>query len=110
MHTPYNLEILSTSVKLGSVVLAARDLDPSRLRYQLNNNEQSYLAEIMAPIMSQPLKWLSLYEDFVAKNASSVGQVESALRSLTYIIPGKTRAGSSSWQAWFGNHSDCCIE
>lgn len=40
--------------------------------------------------MLQPSKWLSLYEDFVTKNASSVGQVESALRSLTYIIPGKS--------------------
>lgn len=40
--------------------------------------------------MIQPSKWLSLYEDFVTKNASSVGQVESALRSLTYIIPGET--------------------
>lgn len=43
------------------------------------------------PVMLQPSKWLSLYEDFVTKNASSVGQVESALRSLTYIIPGETR-------------------
>ncbi|KAJ5765544.1 Peroxisome membrane protein Pex16 [Penicillium odoratum] len=41
--------------------------------------------------MLQPSKWLSLYEDFVTKNASSVGQVESALRSLTYIIPGRYR-------------------
>lgn len=41
------------------------------------------------PVMLQPSKWLSLYEDFVTKNASSVGQVESALRSLTYIIPGE---------------------
>lgn len=39
----------------------------------------------------QPSKWLTLYEDFVTKNASSVGQVESALRSLTYIIPGEDR-------------------
>ncbi|KAJ5794460.1 Peroxisome membrane protein Pex16 [Penicillium paradoxum] len=39
----------------------------------------------------QPSKWLSIYEDFVTKNASSVGQVESALRSLTYIIPGRYR-------------------
>lgn len=38
--------------------------------------------------MLQPSKWLPLYEEFVTKNASSVGQVESALRSLTYIIPG----------------------
>ncbi|KAJ5216464.1 Peroxisome membrane protein Pex16 [Penicillium cinerascens] len=42
-------------------------------------------------VMLSPSKWLSLYEDFVTKNASSVGQVESALRSLTYIIPGRYR-------------------
>lgn len=41
-------------------------------------------------VMLSPSKWLSVYEDFVTKNASSVGQVESALRSLTYIIPGTT--------------------
>ncbi|KAJ5710702.1 Peroxisome membrane protein Pex16 [Penicillium malachiteum] len=45
----------------------------------------------ISPVMLQPSKWLSLYEDFVTKNASSVGQVESALRSLTYIIPGRYR-------------------
>ncbi|KAJ5928033.1 Peroxisome membrane protein Pex16 [Penicillium verhagenii] len=43
------------------------------------------------PTMLKPSKWLSLYEDFVTKNSSSVGQVESALRSLTYIIPGRYR-------------------
>ncbi|PWY78401.1 peroxisome membrane protein [Aspergillus sclerotioniger CBS 115572] len=41
--------------------------------------------------LMQPSKWLPLYEEFVTKNASSVGQVESALRSLTYIIPGRYR-------------------
>ncbi|PYH92030.1 peroxisome membrane protein [Aspergillus ellipticus CBS 707.79] len=39
----------------------------------------------------QPSRWLPLYEEFVTKNASSVSQVESALRSLTYIIPGRYR-------------------
>ncbi|KAL4767339.1 peroxisome membrane protein [Aspergillus nidulans var. acristatus] len=42
-------------------------------------------------VLLQPSKWLPLYEDFLTKNASSVGQVESALRSLTYIIPGRYR-------------------
>lgn len=46
--------------------------------------------------MLQPSKWLSLYEDFVTNNASSVGQVESALRSLTYIIPGEMNSTSAS--------------
>ncbi|KAL4761411.1 peroxisomal membrane protein PEX16 [Aspergillus foveolatus] len=42
-------------------------------------------------VLLQPSKWLPLYEDFLTKNANSVGQVESALRSLTYIIPGRYR-------------------
>ncbi|KAJ0423825.1 peroxisome membrane protein [Aspergillus carlsbadensis] len=42
-------------------------------------------------VLLRPSKWLPLYEDFVTKNASSIGQVESALRSLTYIIPGRYR-------------------
>ncbi|KAM5462946.1 hypothetical protein MauCBS54593_007774 [Microsporum audouinii] len=43
------------------------------------------------PEALQPAKMLEMYEEFVTKNASSVGQVESALRSLTYIIPGRFR-------------------
>ncbi|KAJ9132324.1 Peroxisomal membrane protein PEX16 [Pleurostoma richardsiae] len=32
-----------------------------------------------------------MYDEFVTKNASQVSQIESALRSLTYIIPGRFR-------------------
>lgn len=39
-------------------------------------------------VASVPPKWLHKYEDFIAKNASQVSQIESTLRSLTYIIPG----------------------
>lgn len=38
--------------------------------------------------LSMPREWIHMYGDFVTKNASSVAQIESALRSLTYIIPG----------------------
>ncbi|KAL9014548.1 MAG: hypothetical protein Q9173_000803 [Seirophora scorigena] len=41
--------------------------------------------------MSLPSHWLKSYEDFVTRNASSVTQIESALRSLTYIVPGRFR-------------------
>ncbi|KAF2491777.1 peroxisomal membrane protein pex16 [Lophium mytilinum] len=41
--------------------------------------------------LSQSPRWLSLYSDFITKNASAVSQIESALRSLTYIIPGRFR-------------------
>jgi peroxin-16 len=39
-------------------------------------------------ILSMPPKWLGMYDDFITKNAGQVSQIESALRSLTYIIPG----------------------
>ena len=35
-----------------------------------------------------PPRLLEMYSEFITKNAGAVGQVESALRSLTYIIPG----------------------
>jgi peroxin-16 len=38
--------------------------------------------------LTAPAKWLSQYDDFIIKNSSAVSQIESALRSLTYIIPG----------------------
>ncbi|GAD97331.1 peroxisomal membrane protein pex16 [Paecilomyces variotii No. 5] len=52
---------------------------------------ESKRTRYVAKTLSEPSKLLSLYEDFVTKNASSVGQIESALRSLTYIIPGRYR-------------------
>ncbi|KAK3695657.1 peroxisome membrane protein [Podospora appendiculata] len=36
-------------------------------------------------------RWLHLYSDFITKNSHQVSQIESALRSLTYIIPGRFR-------------------
>ncbi|KAF4632241.1 hypothetical protein G7Y89_g5884 [Cudoniella acicularis] len=41
--------------------------------------------------LSLPPRWLHMYSDFITKNQSSVTQIESALRSLTYIIPGRFR-------------------
>lgn len=38
-----------------------------------------------------PPKLLTMYDEFITKNAGSVGQIESALRSLTYVIPGRFR-------------------
>jgi peroxin-16 len=42
-------------------------------------------------VLAAPPKWLSMYGDFITKNQSSVTSIESALRSLTYIIPGRFR-------------------
>ena len=41
--------------------------------------------------MTLPPKMLIAYDDFITKNASAVSQIESGLRSLTYIIPGVPR-------------------
>ena len=34
-------------------------------------------------------RWLRSYDDFVTKNAGQVARIESGLRSLTYILPGR---------------------
>lgn len=39
--------------------------------------------------LALPPKWLAAYDDFVSKNVRQVSQMESALQSLTYIIPGE---------------------
>ena len=49
-------------------------------------------------VLSLPPKWLGMYSDFITKNSSAVSQIESALRSLTYIIPG-TYNPSLSWRS-----------
>merc|ERR1711939_924714 len=41
--------------------------------------------------VKMPAKLVGMYGDFITKNAGAVGQVEGALRSLTYIIPGRFR-------------------
>ena len=43
----------------------------------------------LGSIVSLPPQWLRQYDDFVTRNAHQVSQIESALRSLTYIIPGE---------------------
>ncbi|RYP61529.1 hypothetical protein DL769_007656 [Monosporascus sp. CRB-8-3] len=42
-------------------------------------------------VLSAPPKWLQMYSNFITKNAHQVSQIESALRSLTYVIPGRFR-------------------
>jgi peroxin-16 len=41
--------------------------------------------------LAKPHKWMGMYNEFITKNAGAVSQIESALRSLTYIIPGRYR-------------------
>jgi hypothetical protein len=46
-------------------------------------------------VATLPPRLLGMYTDFITKNAGAVGQVEGALRSLTYIIPGMLLRGVS---------------
>lgn len=63
-----------------------------------NKSKRSQSSSRLSPnvrnVLSLPPKWLAKYDDFVTKNASQVAQMESALRSLTYIIPGTHQASS----------------
>jgi peroxin-16 len=43
-------------------------------------------------VANLPPRLLEMYSEFITKNAGAVGQVEGALRSLTYIIPGISSA------------------
>jgi peroxin-16 len=43
----------------------------------------------MPDVLSLAPKWLNMYGEFITKNAGAVSQIETALRSLTYIIPGR---------------------
>ncbi|TID20064.1 peroxisomal membrane protein pex16 [Venturia nashicola] len=49
------------------------------------------MLEHTSHVLSLPPKYLAAYSDFIIKNSSAVSQIESALRSLTYIIPGRFR-------------------
>ncbi|KAI1252337.1 hypothetical protein MGN70_006912 [Eutypa lata] len=52
-----------------------------------NNNSKNPIRRVLAT----PPTWLTMYRDFITKNAHQVSQIESALRSLTYVIPGRFR-------------------
>lgn len=53
-------------------------------------------ASTVGQILAMPPQWLAHYEEFITKNASQVSQIESALRSLTYIIPGSSALPQST--------------
>ncbi|CEP07775.1 hypothetical protein [Parasitella parasitica] len=47
------------------------------------------------------MEYLSLYEDFLLKNASQITSIESSLRSLTYILPGRFHDAELASQALY---------
>lgn len=42
-------------------------------------------------VLSLPPQWLNTYDDFILKNAGAVTNIETGLRNLTYLIPGRFR-------------------
>ena len=77
----------------------ATDLPPSSAHHALDHRiltspameRLKQAANQTRLVVSLPPKWLNMYGDFITKNAGAVGQVEGALRSLSYIIPGGFR-------------------
>lgn len=69
----------------------SRDKVFASIQQQTTMNLYRQASHKTSKVLALPADCLNLYGDFVTKNASSVGQIEGALRSLTYIIPGKSR-------------------
>ncbi|GAB1312434.1 Peroxisomal membrane protein PEX16 [Madurella fahalii] len=63
---------------------------PSGMHHQTRPSSQPGRSHPKS-IRSMPPGWLQMYDDFITKNAHQVSQIESTLRSLTYIIPGRFR-------------------
>ncbi|KAI8360008.1 peroxisome membrane protein [Blakeslea trispora] len=47
------------------------------------------------------MNYLNLYQDFLLKNASQITSIESSLRSLTYILPGRFHDAELASQALY---------
>ncbi|KAK6088871.1 peroxisomal membrane protein [Seiridium cupressi] len=67
----------------------AAPADP--LRSAARSSAQPPRQNPIRQVLSLPPRWLHMYSEFITKNAQSVSQIESALRSLTYVIPGRFR-------------------
>jgi hypothetical protein len=59
----------------------------TRLRACVRNN-MTFIEDV-AEQSRNIVRLPAMYNDFITKNAGAVGQVEGALRSLTYLIPGR---------------------
>ena len=63
-------------------------IEPSPKRKATSMTTQAH-AYVPTTFTNLPRQWLSSYSHFVRSNASQVTQLESALRSLVYILPGR---------------------
>jgi hypothetical protein len=73
--SPHNHIDVAQSLHLGALAEATADM-------------YKQATQKTGEVLSMPSQWLGMYSDFITKNSSAVTQIESALRSLTYIIPG----------------------
>jgi hypothetical protein len=48
--------------------------------------------------------WLVRYEDFLLKNASQMSSIESSLRSLSFILPGRFKDVEVASEACMSNY------
>lgn len=81
----------STALSISHVLRAHHaiaDAAMSAQRPQPQSSQPS-AAKGLRHALSLPPRWMDMYDNFVTKNASQVGQIESALRSLTYLVPGR---------------------
>lgn len=50
-------------------------------------------------VVKLPTTWAKRYGEFITQNAGAVGQVEGALRSVTYLIPGMISSILLVWKS-----------
>lgn len=84
-HHPI-LSHLSSRTRPGAATMSAQSVSRAT-----PNQPKKRTTNPITAVLSLPPRWLHAYSDFITKNAHQVSQIESALRSLTYIIPGRFR-------------------
>jgi peroxin-16 len=65
-------------------------VDPTSLPHPSPRSKRPLASSLHNPL-TLPAHLVSQYDAFVLRNSSQISQIESALRSLTYIIPGRFR-------------------
>jgi len=63
------------------------NLSSSKFLRIINSNTSANMGSL-TKVPGSVRSYLDMYGDFITKNAGAVSQIESALRSLTYIVPG----------------------
>lgn len=62
---------------------------PDKEREEIRDDEDTSSSEEGESSSRGPGGYMDVYGDFITKNAGAVSQIESALRSLTYIVPAR---------------------